>query len=83
MSILAWIIVGMVAGWLMKIAAPEEGSGGILGDLAVGVMGALVGGWIFYSFGRPGGSVVGAFIGAVMFLWILRVLTRSRARVHA
>jgi len=57
MSILAWIIVGMIAGWLMKIAAPGEGPGGILGDLAVGVIGALIGGWIFYSFGRPGGSV--------------------------
>jgi len=88
MSILPWIIVGMIAGWLTEIVVPEDGPGGILGHLIVGVVGAFAGGWIFYSFGNPlghppGGSIVGAFIGAVMFLWILRVLTRRWARVQA
>lgn len=83
MSILAWVIVGMIATWLAKRAVPEDGPGGILGDLAVGVIGALIGGWIFYTFGRQGGSVVGAFTGAVISLWILRALGRSWVRVRA
>ncbi len=83
MGILAWIIVGMIAGWLATRAVPEDGPGGTLENLIVGGVGALAGGWIFHTFGRPGGAVVGAFIGAVMFLWILRVLTRNWARVHA
>ncbi len=83
MSIPTWIIVGIIAGWLATRAVPEDGPGGVLENLIVGVMGALAGGWIFYSFGRLGGSSVGAFTGAVISLWILRVLTRSWARVHA
>jgi uncharacterized membrane protein YeaQ/YmgE (transglycosylase-associated protein family) len=83
MSISMWIIVGMIAGWLATRAAPEDGPGGVLEHLSVGVIGAIAGGWIFQTFGRPGGSSVGAFTGAVMSVWILRVLTRRWARVHA
>lgn len=88
MSILAWIIVGSIAGWLAKTVVPGEGPGGIIGDLAVGIIGAFVGGWIFYSFGHISvtalsvGSMVVAFIGAVLCLWILRLLTRGQGRVR-
>ena len=81
MSILTWIIVGTIAAWLTKAVAAEDDPNSILGHLIVGVVGAFAGGWIFYSFGRLGGSSVGAFVGAMMSLWILRVVTRSRARV--
>jgi len=64
-----------------------EGPQGLLGDLVVGVIGAFVGGWIFNYFGYPGvtglnlGSIVVAFVGSVVFLWGLRVLGRSGARI--
>ena len=81
-----WVIVGIVAGWLAK-GVMHEGPYGILGDLIVGVIGAFIGGWIFNYFGHPGvtglnlGSLVVAFVGAVVFLWIVRQLSRGRARM--
>ena len=54
MSILAWIIVGIIAGFLAKAIVPGEGPGGILGDLIIGIIGAFLGGWIFNSFGHMG-----------------------------
>lgn len=85
MNILAWIVVGIIAGWLAKMVVPGEGPGGIVGDLVVGVIGALIGGWLFHSFGHAGvtglniGSILVAFIGGVILLWILRVVTGRRA----
>jgi uncharacterized membrane protein YeaQ/YmgE (transglycosylase-associated protein family) len=84
MSILAWIIVGIIAGWLARMVIPSEGPAGLLGDLVIGVVGALVGGWIFTSFGHPAvtgvniGSIVVAFIGAVGVLWLMRLFTGTR-----
>ncbi|HKV46407.1 MAG TPA: GlsB/YeaQ/YmgE family stress response membrane protein [bacterium] len=87
MSILAWIIVGIIAGWLAKKVIPGEGPGGVLGDLVIGVIGAIVGGWIFSYFGHPGatglniGSIIVAFVGAVIVLWLMRLVTgRGSAR---
>jgi uncharacterized membrane protein YeaQ/YmgE (transglycosylase-associated protein family) len=44
MSILAWIVVGIIAGFLAKSVVPGEAPAGVLGDLAVGIVGALLGG---------------------------------------
>jgi uncharacterized membrane protein YeaQ/YmgE (transglycosylase-associated protein family) len=88
MSILAWLIVGIIAGWLAKMVIPGEAPRGVLGDLVTGVVGAIAGGWIFNYFGHPGatgvnvGSIIVAFIGAVVVLWVMRQLTGTRhARV--
>jgi uncharacterized membrane protein YeaQ/YmgE (transglycosylase-associated protein family) len=84
MDILAWIIVGIVAGFLAKAVVPGEGPGGIVGDLIVGVVGAVIGGWIMHSFGNAGAtginiwSIFVAFLGAVVLLVILRALTGRR-----
>jgi uncharacterized membrane protein YeaQ/YmgE (transglycosylase-associated protein family) len=81
-----WVIVGIIAGYLAK-SVRGEGPNGLLGDLVVGVIGAFVGGWIFNYFGHPGvtglnlGSILVAFVGSVVFLWGLRVLGRSGARI--
>lgn len=78
MTLLAWVIVGIIAGWLAKMVIPGEAPKGVLGDLAIGVVGAIAGGWIFNYFGHPGatgvnvGSIVVAFIGAVVVLWLAR-----------
>jgi uncharacterized membrane protein YeaQ/YmgE (transglycosylase-associated protein family) len=84
MSILAWIIVGIIAGWLARMVIPGEGPAGLLGDLVIGAVGALVGGWIFNAFGHSGatgvniGSIVVAFVGAVVVLWLMRLFTGRR-----
>ena len=48
--ILFWIIVGVVAGALAKMVVRREGPGGVLGDLIIGVIGAIAGGWLFTTF---------------------------------
>jgi len=87
MTILAWIVVGIIAGFLAKAVVPGEGPGGILGDLVVGVVGALIGGWVFNALGNPGASglnlwsILVAFVGGVILLLIVRLLTGRRAAV--
>ncbi len=86
-NILAWIIVGGIAGWLASLVV--EGTGlGILGDIIAGIVGALIGGFIVSlllpgSFGFTGfniGSLIIAFIGAVILLLILRLVGVGRRR---
>jgi uncharacterized membrane protein YeaQ/YmgE (transglycosylase-associated protein family) len=85
MGILAWIVVGIIAGFLAKAVVPGEGPGGVLGDLVVGVIGALLGGWLFNMFGHIGAtginlwSILVAFVGGVVLLLIIRLLTGRRA----
>lgn len=84
MTIMAWIIVGIIAGWLAKRVIPGEGPRGVPGDLVIGVVGAIAGGWIFNYFGHTGatgvniGSIAIAFVGAVVVLWLMRQLTGTR-----
>ncbi len=79
MSLLAWIVVGIIAGALAKMFVPS-GPGGIVGDLIVGVVGAVVGGWVFSLFGYGGTtgvnlySIAVAVVGAVVFLAVLRAI---------
>lgn len=83
MSILAWIVVGIIAGFLGRSVVPGEGPGGLVGDLVIGVVGALIGGWVFNSFGNPGvsglnvWSIVVAFVGSVVLLLIMRMFRQS------
>lgn len=85
MDILAWIVVGVIAGFLAKAVVPGEGPGGVLGDLVIGVVGAIIGGWIMNSFGRAAAnginiwSIFVAFLGSVVLLFIMRALTGRRA----
>ena len=87
MSILAWIIVGIIAGFLAKAVVPGEGPGGVVGDLIIGIIGAIIGGWLFNAFGHVGAnglniwSIIVAFIGGVVLLLIIRAVTGRRAVV--
>ena len=83
MHILFWIVVGIIAGAFAKVVVPGEGPGGIIGDFIVGIVGALLGGFIFrevvgHSLYGWWGSTLVAFIGAVVLLLILRTLGRRR-----
>ncbi|HUB18708.1 MAG TPA: GlsB/YeaQ/YmgE family stress response membrane protein [Acidobacteriaceae bacterium] len=83
-GIIAWIIIGVIAGWLTgKIM---KGSGfGFLMDMVVGLVGALIGGFIsaHLGFGGVGEhglimSIVIAVIGAVILTWIVRLISGNR-----
>jgi uncharacterized membrane protein YeaQ/YmgE (transglycosylase-associated protein family) len=85
MGIIAWIIIGLVAGWLA--GQIMKGSGyGLVGDLVLGLVGAIVGGWLFglvAPAAEPSGflgSIVVATIGAVVLIFIARAL-RGRGAV--
>ena len=82
MDLLTWLIVGLVAGVLASLVMGGTGYG-IIGDIIVGIIGAFVGGWIFSQLGAssPIGGLAGviftAFIGAVVLLFVLRLIRRS------
>lgn len=88
MHIIAWIVVGIIAGWLARMVVPGEGPGGIIGDLIIGVIGALIGGWVFRAFGHTGvtgfnvWSILVAFVGGVVLLLIIRAITGTRPGVR-
>lgn len=79
MSIIAWILVGLIAGWLAGAAMGGRGFG-IIGNIVVGIIGAIVGGFLASTFfgadvsGFNLQSILVAFLGAVVFLLILRAI---------
>jgi uncharacterized membrane protein YeaQ/YmgE (transglycosylase-associated protein family) len=85
-NLLVWVIVGGIAGWLASLVV-RGGGMGIIGDVIVGIVGALIGGFVLSlllpgTFGLTGfnfGSLVVAFIGAVILLFVVRLFTRSRS----
>ena len=85
MGILSWIVVGLVAGWLAGLLV-KGGGYGCIGDIIVGVIGGLLGGWIASYFFHMGDPMTGinlpsigiAFVGAVIFVVILRLIGGRR-----
>jgi uncharacterized membrane protein YeaQ/YmgE (transglycosylase-associated protein family) len=80
-GILAWLIIGAVAGWLAGVLV-KGGGFGVLIDILVGIVGAIIGGWLAgaIGIGIGGGmiaSIVTATIGAVILLVILRLIKRA------
>ena len=76
MGILGWIIFGLVVGALAKLAMPGKDPGGIIVTILLGIVGAVVGGFLgrllgLYKEGEPAGFI-GALIGAILLLWIYR-----------
>ena len=84
MDLITWLIVGLVAGVLAGLVV---GGVGLVGNIIVGIIGAFVGGWIFGQlgvsapFGGLAGTIFTAFIGAVVLLFLLHLIMRSRRRV--
>ncbi len=85
-TILAWIIIGGIAGWLASLVVRGAGYG-VVGDIVVGIVGALLGGFLASALlGGPQftgfnlASFIVAFIGACILLFILRAIARSRYR---
>ena len=83
MGLLTWVVVGAIAGWLA--GKVMKGSGfGLIGDIVIGVIGALVGGWLASTLLHVPNAISGfnlttivvAFLGAVVVLFILRLFRR-------
>jgi uncharacterized membrane protein YeaQ/YmgE (transglycosylase-associated protein family) len=80
-TVLIWILVGAVAGWLAGLVVRGFGFG-LVGNIIVGIVGAFLGGWLLGMAGVAIGAgiintIFTAFIGAVVLLLIVRVLKRA------
>ncbi|GLQ24076.1 hypothetical protein GCM10007853_19500 [Algimonas ampicilliniresistens] len=81
MALIIWLIIGGLAGWaagsVMKAARPY----GLIGDVILGILGAIAGGWLFGLLGLSAsgliGSFVTAFIGAMILIWLVRAIKKS------
>ena len=81
MGFLAWIVVGLIAGWLAGQVMKGGGYGMVM-DIILGLVGGLLGGWLFGQLGISAGSgmigsIIVAFVGAVILVGITRLLKRA------
>ncbi len=85
MSIIAWLVVGLIAGWIASMVVNRRGEG-FLGDIILGAVGAFVGGFLFHLLGHSGVSGINIYsifvaaLGAIVVLLIWHGLVR-RSRV--
>lgn len=87
MDILAWIILGGIAGWIASIIMHTNASMGMLANIVVGILGALIGGFIVQALGGDGlsgfslQSLLVATFGAIVLLAIVRAFRGTGSRV--
>jgi uncharacterized membrane protein YeaQ/YmgE (transglycosylase-associated protein family) len=87
MNLLAWIVLGLLAGAIAKAIYPGSQGGGILGTMVLGVVGAFVGGTLFtllstgtFALAAPGFSIAGVFVavlGAIIAIFVWGLITRN------
>jgi uncharacterized membrane protein YeaQ/YmgE (transglycosylase-associated protein family) len=81
MSILGWIVLGLIAGFIASKIVSGSGQGMLI-DIALGIVGALVGGYLFDALGATGitgfnlYSMFVAIVGAALVLWVYHALAR-------
>ena len=79
-GIIWWIVVGLIAGWLAG-QVMKGGGYGVLADIVLGILGGIFGGWLFSKMGMGASSTIGsiivAFIGAVILVGITRLVKRA------
>jgi uncharacterized membrane protein YeaQ/YmgE (transglycosylase-associated protein family) len=86
MGIISWIVLGLIAGFIGSKIVDSQGQGFWL-NIALGIVGALVGGFLFNLFGASGVSgfnlysMIVAIVGAIVVLLIYNAVTGSRSRV--
>jgi len=84
MSILGWIILGLISGFIASKIVNRTGEG-VVRDIILGVVGAIIGGWLFTTFGMAGVtglnlySMLVAVIGAIVVLVLYHAIIRRRA----
>lgn len=84
-SLIVWLVVGGIIGWLASIVMKRDGQQGILLNIVVGIVGSFIGGWLFTRFlsGLLSGwalTFVSALLGAIVLLLIVNLFTRGKAR---
>ncbi len=81
-NLIWWILVGLIAGWTAG-RIMKGGGYGIVMDIVLGIVGAVVGGWLMGLVGIYSGSFIGtiiiAIIGAVFLIWLSRMLKKARS----
>lgn len=84
MSVIAWVILGLIAGWIASKIMQGSGSGLVM-NLVLGIVGAFVGGFLFSLVGGAGitgfniWSIIVATIGAIVVLWIYNAVAGRRS----
>jgi uncharacterized membrane protein YeaQ/YmgE (transglycosylase-associated protein family) len=87
MGILSWIVVGLIAGLLAKLILPGDNPGGLIVTTAIGMVGAVVGGFVIGILGGAGAtgfnvwSILVATLGAIILLFVYRLFTGGRRHV--
>ena len=82
MSLFIWILLGLIAGFIASHIVNHRGEGMVL-DILLGIVGAIVGGWLFHMLGHAGvnglnlHSIFVATIGAVVFLFVYHAIRRT------
>ena len=85
MGIIAWIVLGLIAGFIASMLV-NKGGEGVIGDIVLGIIGAVVGGWIMSAITGAGvtgfnlWSIVVSVVGAVVVLFIYHAVTGRRGR---
>jgi uncharacterized membrane protein YeaQ/YmgE (transglycosylase-associated protein family) len=79
-TLIIWLVIGAIAGWLAGVIV-KGGGFGLIGDIVVGIIGAVVGGWLLPRLGiilGAGfvGAIINAVIGAVIVLLVVRLVKR-------
>lgn len=84
-AIIVWILLGLIAGFLAKAIMPGKQGGGFVVTTILGIVGALIGGWLASVFGivtsvgtLSFGSIVTAVLGALVVLFVYGLLTKGR-----
>jgi uncharacterized membrane protein YeaQ/YmgE (transglycosylase-associated protein family) len=89
MGIIVWLIIGGVVGWLASIVMRRDGSQGIILNIVVGIVGSMLGAWLIGPLvGAPSinsgelsvGSFIVSFLGAVILLAIVNLISRRSVR---
>jgi uncharacterized membrane protein YeaQ/YmgE (transglycosylase-associated protein family) len=86
MSVLAWIVLGLISGFIASKIVNKSGAG-IVMDIVLGIVGAVLGGWLFNTIGHVGVtgvnlySILVAVVGAVIVLFIYHAMVGIRVRV--
>ena len=82
MSLFAWLLLGLLSGFIASHLVNHRGEGMVL-DILLGIVGAIVGGWLFHLFGEPGvtqlnlQSLIVAVAGAILFLFVYHAIRRG------
>lgn len=89
MSIIAWIVVGAIAGWIASKVVPGDEGYGVIGGLIAGIVGAIVGGWLFglltnqtdWTTGINIPTIIAAIVGAIIVVFVWNMIAGRRRTV--